>query len=182
MTICILGKRNLFCGLLMVLGMGLCAQSQRAVMVRGNQWITENPGFGSEEITALFGEYQIEFAPSKAAQNEAARDEAARLFYVRASANPRLLSASGWLPRTGSAYLQRQEAGYLFVGLPFDGGTNFGTWTIIFQFPLPEETGTGFWDAATINRLVGVWISRFRYFLSRVKISSDMSLPAVVDF
>jgi hypothetical protein len=172
MKMCISTKILLLCGLLAVLGISLYAQSQCAVMARGNQWLTENPGFGDQEITALFGEYQV----------EAKSGEALGLFHTRVCANSRLLSSGGWSPRAGSAFLQRQENGSLFVGLPFDGGADFGTWAVIFQFPLPEETGAGFWDAAAINRLVGIWTGRFRYFLSRIRIVSDMSLPAVVEF
>ena len=170
----------ILCCFMLVPAPGIFAQNRQAVMVTGNTWITGNPGFGGENITALFGEYRVEFP------GEIDR-ESPYTFTVRVCIEPGLLTAEGWQLRPGSSsLLQRQEKPGLLIGFPFSGGVGLGVWTVIFCFPpgsgaelqtLPDGLGN-----ADINRLINAWTERFYYFFSLIKVSSDMSLPAVFGF
>ena len=169
-------KTSFFC-LFLVLGTGLFSQNRRAVMVQGNKWLVEAPFLGGNETAVLFGEYRIE--------NRSGTDENEGVFYVKVSGNPLLLSGKSWQARPGTPGLQQLVDGTsLYIGHVFAGGHLLGSWTIIFQFYGADLDGLGTnrLDAVTINRLISIWTDRFKYFLSLVKFTSDMSLPAVVDF
>jgi hypothetical protein len=153
---------------MLFLGVFLSAQNQRAVLIRGNSWITEKDTFSIGTSTVLFGEYAVE--TQAAAQSG---------FFVRVSGGSLLLTGDRWQPRPGAgSLLQRQEDSSLVIGFLFAGGADMGAWTVLFQFPQSD----GLIDDAAINRLIDAWTGRFRYFLSMVKVASDMSLPAVVNF
>lgn len=158
---------------------GLYAQNRQAVMIRGNTWRTENPGFGTGTITALSGEYRIDIQGSVRRENRSA-------FSVKVCGDPRLLDAEGWQFRQGGASLvQRRENGVLLIGFPFSGGAYLGSWTVIFYFPganADSHTPIPVLDDVSINRLINAWIEHFRYFFSSVKVASDISLPAIVGF
>jgi hypothetical protein len=66
------------------------------------------------------------------------------------------------------------------IGFLFSGGNEIGSWTVLFQFPRGIDAAG--LNEADANRLITAWIGRFRYFLSLIKTSSDVSLPAVVTF
>ena len=152
-------------------GSFLFAQNQRAVLLRGNSWITEDNLFAPGISTALFGEYSVE---SLAAEDESAQG----IFLVRVSTDPLLASGDQWQPRPGAAgRLQRQEGRDFFITFSFALDAASESWTVLFQFPRPDEFADG-----AINLLIDVWTSRFRYFLSSARAASDMSLPAVFNF
>ena len=159
---------------------GLFAQNRQAVMVKGNTWINENPGFGIETVTSLYGEYRIEIQDNGIYKNQ-------YTFSVRVCGEGSLLTVDGWQNRPGSAsMLQRRENSGLLIAYPFFGGADLGTWTVIFCFPLSPEADSqplpGLIDDAGIYLLINAWTERFRYFFSLVRVASDMSLPAVVSF
>ena len=157
--------------LIMTSGSFVYAQNQRAVLVKGNSWITENNLFSVGVSTVLFGEYNVE---TQAAGSPAVLG----IFSVRVSRDNQLLTGDSWQRRPGSgSFLQRLEGSNLYIGFQFAGGASLGSWTIVFQFPDPEK-----FDDPAINRLIDAWTGRFRYFLSLVKVPSDMSLPAVFNF
>jgi hypothetical protein len=158
------------------------AQDRSAVLIKGNTWGSGIPGFGSNVFSALSGEYRLD---SKSAP-DAGDSPAKEVFSVRVSTDPLVFSRDFWqhrpLPRgsaLGDAMQREEEDGSFLVGFPFNGGNNMGTWTVLFQFP--RESAFALTDAG-INRLIAAWIGRFRYFLSLIKTSSDISLPAVVNF
>jgi hypothetical protein len=173
------------------------AQERNAVMVRGNTWQTGIPGFGSNRFSALSGEYRLDYplgtvfsSPEKVAETEnaAARNEDSgnAVFSVWISAEPLVFSQSLWQARPlllGSgitqAVQQVNEDAFL-VGFFFSGGNEIGSWTVLFQFP--RGIAAAGLNEADANRLITAWISRFRYFLSLIKTSSDVSLPAIVKF
>jgi hypothetical protein len=165
-----------FLCLLLNLRHGIEAQTRQAVMIRGNIWVTDNPGFGSGAITALFGEYRVKIQHEEAINTSF-------VFTVRVNGDPALLNTQGWQRRPGSVpMLQRQENGNLYIGYLFSGGTDLGEWTVIFCFFGADKADFNVLDDIAINRLIGTWSERFRYFFSLIKIPSDMSLPAVVIF
>ena len=170
--------------LLLLLGPGLSggllfAQNQQAVLIRGNIWQAENPGFGNQTINTFFGEYCVEH---KTAENQNEKSPPV-FFYVRLCSDAQILSGDLWQPRPGIArssgtQLQRQEKTGLFIGIPFTGDAGLGSWVILFQFPNTDNT----FDDAEINRLVNAWLARFRHFFSLIQGASEISLPAVVSF
>ena len=166
--------RNMaFCFFLMMVfpGSFLFSQNRQAVLIRGNSWKTENSLFSSAVTTTLFGEYSTE-APA------AGSGSSGGLFFVRVCGDKLLFSESAWQPWPGNnSFLSREEESGLFIGYQFAGGPDLGAWNIVFQFP-----NSGGFDNAEINRLIEAWTSRFRYFLSLVRVPSDMSLPAVFSF
>ena len=161
----------------------LFAQNQRAVLVRGNNWQTGIPGFGSNTFSALFGEYLTE--TTNAITNAAGREYQPRQFIVRVSGQAFLFNPNMWQPRPGlNSALQRQDSGSFLIALPYASPNNMGTWTIFFQFPqgLASGANSSLFNDAEANTLIRAWMGRFSYFLSLVKNFSDLSLPAVVIF
>jgi hypothetical protein len=171
------------------------AQTQRAVLVRGNEWRAGIPGFGNNIFSSLFGEYRVE---TSSGENGPLREQAASTesgasassqpapqpgaaFFVRVSGETLLFDRGIWQSRPGpSPALQREESGSLLVAIPFSGGADLGSWTILFQFP--SEPGHAGLNETSADSLMNAWVRRFRYFLSLVKNASDISLPAVVEF
>ncbi|MDR1319382.1 MAG: hypothetical protein LBJ90_07130 [Treponema sp.] len=172
---------------------GAGAQTQRALLFRGNEWRTGLPGFGDNVFSSFFGEYRIE---ASSAENDPSREQAASAesgvsgsseaepsgaFSVRVSGEALVFAPGLWQSRAGIASaLQRGESGSLFVAVPFAGAAVSGSWTILFQFP--SDLGQAGLDETSANRLMNAWITRFRYFFSLIKTASDISLPAVVNF
>jgi hypothetical protein len=149
------------------------------------EWATGIPGFGNNVFSVLWGEYRVETiqGPGSAAQSEAAAASGGDDFSVRVSGENLLFDPNLWQPRPGtgiSGILQRQDGQAILISFPFSGGNNLGAWTIIFHFPR-GLAATGL-DDLSINRFINAWYGRFRYFLSLVKTSSDISLPAVIRF
>jgi hypothetical protein len=172
---------------------GAGAQTQRALLSSGNEWRTGIPGFGDNVFSSFFGEYHIE---TSSVENGSSRGQAvsaeggvsdssetqpAGVFSVYVSGEALIFAQDLWRPRPGFApALQRGESGSLFVATPFAGSGTLGSWTILFRFPADlEQAGL---DETSANRLINVWIARFRYFFSLIKTASDISLPAVVNF
>jgi hypothetical protein len=153
------------------------AQTQRAVLIRGNEWRTGIPGFGINVFSSLFGEYRIETSSAEGGPP----GEQAGVFFVRVSGEALLFDQGLWQSRPEpSSALQREESGSLLVAIPFPGGADLGSWTILFQFPADlRQTGL---DQTSANSFMNAWVRRFRYFLLLIKTASDISLPAVVDF
>jgi len=183
---------------------GLYAQTRQAVMVKGNLWINDNPGFGTGTVNALYGEYRVEIPGIESHAHTPA-------FTVRVCGNPRLVGGAGWQSRPGgtlselrnqqmlsTSLVQRQEDGNLLIGYQFSGVSSFGEWSVIFCFPRAGNADASLAaDAAVaadapaapnplndvaINRLINSWNDRFRYFVSVIRVTSDLSLPAVVTF
>jgi hypothetical protein len=165
-----------FCLLIGIAAAGAGAQERRAVLSRGNTWVTGIPGFGTNVFPAMFGEYRLELPPAGAAQGE-------RLFSAWLCGEPLHFTEGAWQPRSGipgiSAVQQRDGEARLF-GFSFSGGTNLGVWTAVFQFPQGIEAAG--LDEAAVNALIGTWVERVRYFLFLIKNPADVSLPAVFTF
>jgi hypothetical protein len=184
--------------LAMFLTMSGAAQDRNAVMVRGNAWQTGIPGFGSNSFSALSGEYRLDYplgtvfsGSEKVVEAEKTtkalnEDSEKAVFSVWISGEPLFFSQSLWQERPllrGSGITQaaqRVSEGAFLIGFLFSGGDEIGSWTVLFQFP--RGIGAAGLNEADANRLITAWISRFRYFLSLIKTSSDISLPAIVKF
>jgi hypothetical protein len=158
---------------------GLEAQTRQAVLDRGNIWVKEIPGFENPALSALYGEYYLEF-PAGAAP-EAGEAETGGPRCQVWLAGEALSFPGGWQPRTrisGIAVSQRREGDTLLAGFSFSGGPGLGSWTAVFQF----SQGAAGLDDPGANALMGRWLDRFRYFLSLIKTPADVSLPAVFAF
>jgi hypothetical protein len=170
------------------------AAGRRAILTRGNDWVTGLPGLPANAFAALYGEYRLEF-PEEAAGTgsegtEAGASRIAALspgeippdFYVWLSRERLYLPGDIWETRAGIAgytVQQRIEGDSLLAVLVIDGGRDRDVWTVLFQFPQPAGTVPG---PGELNLLIRTWISRFRYFLSLAGAPADISLPAVVNF
>jgi hypothetical protein len=146
------------------------AQNGSALLVRGNAWITGLPGIEENAFPCFFGDYRL-----------GGLDSGSAAFSVYICREPLLFDRRVWLSREGlpGQAVQRGDGDVLFIGLPEEAllsAETGGGWTILFRF---SENKPG--DEA-INRLIGAWMTRFRYFFSLVKGISDISLPAVVNF
>jgi hypothetical protein len=152
------------------------AAERGAVLTRGNGWVSGVPGFGDNAFPALSGEYRLEGMETP----EAGAKAGTTGFSVRTSRAP-LFFSGDWEPRSGiNAVYQRFRGKDFLAAAVLDGGPDLGAWTVIFEFPGGiEESGLG---NAGFNRLIGVWSSKFLYFLSLIKTPGDVSLPAVVVF
>jgi hypothetical protein len=142
----------------------------RAILVRGNGWVTGIPGFGDNAFPALTGQYRLETAEEGRPPAEGGG------FSVWITAE-HLVFPEGWRPRNGLPGALEQEGGEgRFVSLPL--GAERGAWTAVFLFRaaavIPDDAG--------LNRFINAWVSRFLYYFSLVKIPTDVSLPAVVSF
>jgi hypothetical protein len=153
------------------------ADERRAILTRGNSWVAGLPGFSANAFAALYGEYRLEF-PGEAVSGGIGPGD----FYVWLSKEPVYLPTDIWEARTGiTGYTgwQRAEGDSFLVASEVEGGTNRDTWTVLFQFP---QTIGAVLSSGEMNLLIRTWLSRFRYFLSLANISTDISMPAVVNF
>jgi hypothetical protein len=183
---------GLFCFLLAALAApGIEAQARRAVLDRGNVWVQGVPGFADQSLSALYGEYRLEFSPTKqigmdrptGMDTPAGRAGVAEARRCRVWLTGEALPFAGdWQPRTrfsAVAVSQRQEGDAVLAGFSFGGGTGLGSWTAVFQFPAGAAAVL---DEPGANALMARWLDRFRYFLALIKNPADVSLPAVFTF
>ena len=156
------------------------AQSRQAIMVKGNAWISEKLSFDDGTLTTFYGEYRIDIPNNESIENQ-------YFFTVRVCGESSVLAADKWQPRAqagglgGISLFQRQENSSLWIAYRFFGGTSLGTWVIIFNFPQINGLVPGL-DDSGVNSLINVWTERFRYFFALIRLLSDMSLPAVINF
>jgi hypothetical protein len=151
------------------------AQTRRAVLDRGNTWVTEIPGLGDRRVSALFGEYRLDLPAG-----DAAREQCCRIWLTGESLS---LGGDSWQPRTqiaGVPVFQRQDGEALLAAFTFSGGPGMGSWTAVFQFP--QGLPAAGLDDAGANALMSRWLNRFLYFFPLIKTPADVSLPAVVVF
>jgi hypothetical protein len=153
---------------------GAGAQERRAVLGRGNNWVTGIPGFGRNVFPAVFGEYRLEFSPAGTGEGEAVS--------VWLCGEPLNFAESAWRPWNGSGFsvVQRREGEAQLLGFSFSGGSGSGAWTAVFQFPRGIEAAG--LDEASANALVNKWAERVLYFLFSIKSPADVSLPASFAF
>jgi hypothetical protein len=161
---------------------GAEAQNRRAVLDRGNVWVTGIPGFGENRFPALFGEYRLELPAGNASPGaaEGAGEQRCRIWL---SGERLPFAGESWQPRPGIAgvsAVQRREGEVLLAGFFFSGGANLGAWTAVFLFP--QGIAAAGLDDAGADALMGRWLNRFLYFLSLIKTPADVSLPAVIAF
>jgi hypothetical protein len=153
------------------------AQERKAILARGNTWTTGIPGFEDNVFPALLGEYRLEFS----APGSVGAEPGAPGFSVWLSGEPLLFSGDVWQRRSSLGNLsamQRQDGESVLVSLPVRG--DLGAYTVIFQFP--RGIAASALDENAANQLVRTWAARFLYFFSLIRIPTDVSLPAVVDF
>jgi hypothetical protein len=136
------------------------------ILERGNVWTTGLPGFGENALPALSGTYSIT-TPDETADTA--------LFTVWLCREA--LYYDDWDTRAGTwsedfRVLEKQSRDSLLVAASFNE-----SWTGIFSFP-------GVLDLSQndIDRIIGIYRSRFLYFLTLTHSSSDISLPAQMDF
>jgi hypothetical protein len=153
---------------------GAGAQERRAVLARGNAWVTGIPGFGANAFPAISGEYRLEFSSSGA--------EGGETVSVWLCGEPLRFAGGAWQPWSGSgrSAVQRREGEAQLLGFSFNGGPGLGVWTAVFQFPRGIEAAglNGESAGALINR----WVDRVLYFLFLIKNPADVSLPAAFTF
>ncbi|MDR2257874.1 MAG: hypothetical protein LBE14_01855 [Treponema sp.] len=152
---------------------GAGAQERRAVLSRGNTWITGIPGFGNNVFPAVFGEYRLEFSPS------GPEDAAVSVWLC---GEPLHFAEGAWLPWNGSGLsaVQRRDGDAWLLGFSFSGGSGLGVWTAVFQFP--RGIAAAGLDETSVNALINKWVERVLYFLFLIKSSADVSLPAAFAF
>ncbi|MDR1278334.1 MAG: hypothetical protein LBK02_06260 [Treponema sp.] len=156
------------------------AQNRRAVLDRGNTWVRGIPGFGNNGVSALFGEYRLEFPAGGEAGETETGEPRCRIWLCGENLS---FPEDSWQRRTqiaGVSILQKEEESARLFGFSFSGGTALGVWTAVMQFP--RETAAAGLDEPGINALIGRWLNRFLYFLSLIKSPADVSLPAVFTF
>jgi hypothetical protein len=151
------------------------AQERRAVLVRGNTWVTGIPGFGNNAFPAISGAYRLEFSA-------AAGEEGEPVVSVWLCREPLRFAEDAWQPWSGSglSVVQRREGEAQLLGVSLSGGNNLGIWTAVFQFPRGIEAAGLTGEAA--NALTGKWVDRVLYFLFLIKNPADVSLPAAFAF
>jgi hypothetical protein len=149
------------------------AQERRAVLSRGNTWVTGIPGFGNNAFPAVSGEYRLEFPPSGMG------DQA---IFVWLCGEPLRFAEGLWRPWNGSglSVVQRREGEAQLLGFSFSGGSGLGVWTAVFQFPQGIEAAG--LDETSVNALINKWVDRVLYFLFLIKSPADLSLPAAFVF
>jgi hypothetical protein len=161
-----------FCLLAVLPAANAGAQERRAVLARGNAWVTGIPGFSNNAFPAISGEYRLEF-PAAAEEGEVS---------VWLCGEPLRFTEDAWQPWSGSglSVVQRQEGEARLLGFSFSGGVNQGTWTAVFEFPRGIEAAG--LDGESARALINAWLERFRYFLFFVQNPADVSLPAAFVF
>ncbi|MDR2048632.1 MAG: hypothetical protein LBP69_04185 [Treponema sp.] len=142
------------------------SQGRRMILEKGNVWTTGLPGFGENALPALSGTYSIA-APGGTADMA--------LFTVWLCRET--LYYDDWDMRAGVwsedfRVLEKQGRDSLLVAAPFNE-----SWTGIFSFPSDSDLSRN-----DIDRIIGIYRSRFLYFLTLARSSSDISLPAQADF
>jgi hypothetical protein len=143
----------------------------RAILVRGNGWVTGISGLGDNVFPALAGQYRLETAEGDRSPAETSA------FSIWLTTEPLVFAEGTWQPRNGlPGALERESGEGRFISLPLS--TERGAWTAVFLF----HAGAVIPDAAGINRLVNAWTDRFLYYVSLIKIPTDVSMPAVVSF
>jgi hypothetical protein len=157
------------------------AQARRAVLDRGNVWVTGIPGLGDRGFSALFGEYRLDLpAGNAAAAGEAAREPRCGIWLTGESLS---LGGDSWRPRTriaGVPVFQRQDGEALLAAFTFSGGPGLGSWTAVFRFP--QGLPAAGLDDPGADALLDRWLNRFLYFFPLIKTPADLSLPAVFTF
>jgi hypothetical protein len=153
---------------------GAGAQERRAVLSRGNAWVTGIPGFETNVFPAVFGAYRLEFPSPGTEDGEGV--------LVWLCGEPLYFAESAWQPWSGSGFsvVQRREGDVLLLGFSFSGGPSLGTWTAVFQFPQGIEAAG--LNRESVNALIYKWTERVRYFLFLIKNPADVSLPAAFTF
>jgi hypothetical protein len=170
------------CFLVFFAASGLEAQNRRAVLDRGNAWVTGIPGFGDNALSALYGEYRLDLPAGNAAP-EGEGDAGGRRCRIWLSGESLSFSGNAWQARTridGVPVFQRRDGEALLAAFAFSGGTGLGSWTAVFRFP--QGLAAAGLDDVGADALIGQWLNRFRYFLSLIKSPADLSLPAVIAF
>lgn len=147
---------------------------REAVLVRGNYWISGVPGFGVNGFAALTGDYRLLFPREELAGNDQSGRETE--FSVFLTDEPLFFSRE-WQAKPGignfQAYQRGGEEGFLVAILPEDS-----PWTVVILFPhgIPELAENA------MNQFFRAWTSRLSYFISLAKHTSEISLPAAVEF
>jgi hypothetical protein len=136
------------------------------ILEKGNAWTIGVPGFGENALPALSGVYRV-VTPDETAD--------AGLFTVWLCREP--LYYDDWDIRAGIwpedfRVLEKYGRDGLLVAAPFSE-----IWTGIFSFPGDSELSPN-----DVDRIIGIYRSRFLYFLTLARSSSDISLPARADF
>jgi hypothetical protein len=137
-------------------------EGRRMILEKGNAWTNGVPGFGENALPALSGAYRI-----------VAPDGTADTFNVWLCRET--LYYGDWDIRAGAEdfqVLEKSGGDGLLVALPFNE-----IWTGIFSFP--GDSGLSRND---VDRVTGIYRSRFLYFLALAHSGSDISLPARADF
>jgi hypothetical protein len=140
------------------------SQGRRIILERGNIWTTGLPGFGENALPALSGTYSI-VTPGGTADTA--------LFTVWLCRET--LYYDNWdirAPSEDFRVLEKQGGDSLLIAAPFNE-----SWTGIFSFP-----GVSDLSQNDIDRIIGIYRSRFLYFFTLAHSSSDISLPAQMDF
>ena len=136
------------------------------VLVRGNNWVSGIPGLGTNVFSALNGDYRLEGAEG--------------IFSVYLT-GARLYFSDEWQQSAAGNiqfYQHTAEEGLIVMAVLEDSSSVI--WTVIFLFPGGlEECGL---DARTFNLMCGAWTSRLLYYISQANTTSEISLPAVVEF
>lgn len=180
-------RRALLAGLLLLASGLLCAQSSigapkpraggagqpafRAVLVRGAEAVKGLPGFGTNALPGLAGEYRIDLPSPRTGS-----------FRVWMSAEWLYFAPADWVrTRVGGkdAYESRgAEAGRLVVfDRPFTlagQGADPRSWSVLVIIP----TGA---DAGETDLFVDLLLGRLAYFLGVARAPSDASFPAVLE-
>jgi hypothetical protein len=136
----------------------------RMILEEGNAWTTGIPGFGENALPALSGTYSVT-TPGGTGTLFAVWLCRETLYY------------DDWNIRTGIwsedfRVMEKYGRAGLLVAAPFNEA-----WTGIFSFPADSELFQN-----DIDRIIGIYRSRFLYFLTLARSSSDISLPARMDF
>jgi hypothetical protein len=152
---------------------GAGAQEQRAVLNRGNAWVMGIPGFGTNAVPAIFGEYRLEFSSSGAGEGEVS---------VWLCGETLRFAEGAWQPWDGAgrSVVQRREGEAQLLGFSFSGGPGLGAWTAVFQFPRGIEAAG--LNGGSAGALINKWTDRVLYFLFLIKNPADVSLPAAFTF
>jgi hypothetical protein len=138
------------------------SSGRRMILEKGNYRTTGIPGFGENALPALSGAYRITPSPNEAGFTVWLCRET--LYY------------DGWDIRAGIwsdfRVMEKYGRDALLLAVPFNE-----TWTGVFSFP--GDSGLSRND---IDRIIGIYRSRFLYFFAMAHSNSDISLPAEADF